>query len=91
VLKAPSLSHVTAHIFTLDRITQHLHTHWTLESAKQRNAAAPEQGKIYFSPSILYNLYYIAPEVQGLIDPCQENPGAMDMWSLGIIVYCSGD
>lgn len=35
--------------------------------------------------------YYIAPEVQGLIDPCQENPGAMDMWSLGIIVYFSGD
>jgi serine/threonine protein kinase len=31
--------------------------------------------------------YYIAPELQGLINPCQENPGAMDMWSLGIIVY----
>ena len=65
---------------------------WTMESAKQRNAAAPEQSKIcFFPPSILYNLYYIAPEVQGLIDPCQENPGAMDMWSLGIIVYFSGD
>jgi serine/threonine protein kinase len=31
--------------------------------------------------------YYTAPEVEGLMDPCQKNPGAMDMWSLGIIVY----
>lgn len=31
--------------------------------------------------------YYTAPEVEGLIDPCQEKPGAMDMWSLGIMVY----
>jgi serine/threonine protein kinase len=31
--------------------------------------------------------YYIAPELQGLVNPCQENPGSMDMWSLGIIVY----
>src|SRR5207248_669071 len=31
--------------------------------------------------------YYLAPEVQELVAPCQEYPGAMDMWSLGIIVY----
>ena len=62
---------------------------WSLRSRgtqQRRNKA-----KFAFSPSILYSLYYIAPEVQGLIDPCQENPGAMDMWSLGIIVYFSGD
>ena len=31
--------------------------------------------------------YYNAPEVVGWIDPCRESPGALDLWSLGVIVY----
>jgi serine/threonine protein kinase len=57
--------------------------------AEERSSVGTRQN--LFFPPLFYNLYYIAPEVQGLIGLCQENPGAMDMWSLGIIVYFSGD
>ena len=34
---------------------------WTVESAKQRNAAAPEQGKICFFPPLFYTICITLP------------------------------